>query len=269
MKRIIIYSVYFLCSLLAKAQTDSAFRLLRTINGDIVDFSVDNLDNLYLFNSTNQLKKLNARGDSEAVYNDVKKYGRATYIDVSNPLRVLLYYKSFLTIVTLDRQLNIRSVIDLRKNNILQVNAIGLSYDNNIWLYDVVESKLKKIDDQGKVLLETPDFRQLFGDAPSPQSIFDRDGYVYMYDSLKGVYVFDYYGTLKNKILITGWKDFRVTGKYIYGIINDTLQRYQINTFRLDDQKLSPPIWPAFSLGFTPTRLYALKKDSIEIYLLR
>src|SRR5258706_578229 len=135
MKRIIFYSIYFFCSLSAKAQTDSAFHLLRTINGDIVDFAVDNLDNVYLFNNTNQ-------------------------------------------------------------------------------------------------------FRQLFGDAPSPQSIFDRDGYVYMYDSLKGVYVFDYYGTLKNKILITGWKDFRVTGKYIYGIINDTLQRYQINTFRLDNQKL-------------------------------
>jgi hypothetical protein len=268
MKRIIIFSTLIFCSVFAKTQEDSAIRFLRTINGDIVDFAVDNLDNLYLFSSSNQLKKLNMHGDSVAIYNDIKKYGRATYIDVSNPLRVLLYYKDFSTIVTLDRLLNIRSVIDLRKNNILQVKAIGLSYDNNIWLYDEVNSKLIKIDDQGKTLLETPDFRQLFGDAPSPQSIFDRDGYVYMYDSIKGVYVFDYYGALKNKIPIIGWKDFKVAGKYIYGITNDTLQRYQINTFRMDNQKLSSPVWPAFSLGFTPTRLYALKKDAVEIYSL-
>jgi len=184
-------------------------------------------------------------------------------------MRVLLYYKDFSTIVTLDRLLNIRSVIDLRKNNILQANAIGLSYDNNIWIYDQINSKLKKIDEYGKVLLETPDFRLLFGDAPSPESIYDRDGFVYVYDTTKGVYVFDYYGALKNKILIPGWKDFRVAGKYIYGITNDTLQRYQISTFRIDNLKLLSPVWPALSLGFTPTRLYALKKDSVEIYLLR
>jgi len=268
MKRVLFFILIF-SSLLLNAQEDTAFKLLRTINGDIVDFAVDNLDNVYLFNSTNQLKKLNAHGDSVAVYNDVKRYGRAAYIDVSNPLRLLLYYKDFSTIVTLDRLLNIRSVIDLRKNNILQVKAIGLAYDNNIWLYDEVNSKLKKIDEQGKTVLETPDFRLLFGDAPSPESIFDRDGYVYMYDPLKGVYVFDYYGALKNKILITGWKDFRVAGKYIYGITNDTLQRYQITTFRVDDEKLAPPLWPVISLGFTPTRLYALKKDAVEIYSLR
>jgi len=268
MKRVLNFILIF-SSLLLNAQEDTAFKLLRTINGDIVDFAVDNLDNVYLFNSTNQLKKLNAHGDSVAVYNDVKRYGRAAYIDVSNPLRLLLYYKDFSTIVTLDRLLNIRSVIDLRKNNILQVKAIGLAYDNNIWLYDEVNSKLKKIDEQGKTVLETPDFRLLFGDAPSPESIFDRDGYVYMYDPLKGVYVFDYYGALKNKILITGWKDFRVAGKYIYGITNDTLQRYQITTFRVDDEKLAPPLWPVLSLGFTPTRLYALKKDAVEIYSLR
>jgi hypothetical protein len=268
MKQIICIMLFF-STATVQAQADTAFRLIRTIKTDVIDFAVDNLDNIYLFTSSNQLKKLSAQGDSVAAYNDVKKFGKATSIDVSNPLRVLLYYKDFLTVVTLDRLLNIRSVIDLRKSNIIQANAIGLSYDNNIWVYDEANSKLKKIDDQGKVLLETPDFRQLFGDAPSPQSVFDQDGYVYMYDSAKGVYVFDYYGALKNKILITGWKDFRVAGKYIYGITNDTLQRYQINTFRLDNQKLSPPLWPVISLGFTPTRLYGLKKDAIEIYSIR
>lgn len=267
MKRILI-CLLILFAQFANGQEDTAFKLLKTITGDIVDFAVDNLDNVYLFNSNNQLKKLNSHGDSVAAYNDVKQFGRATYIDVSNPLRVLLYYKNFSTIVILDRLLNVRSIIDLRKNNILQVNAIGLAYDNNIWLYDEVNSKLKKINEFGKTLLETPDFRLLFGDTPSPESIFDRDSYVYLYDSTKGVYVFDYYGTLKNKILITGWKDFQIAGKYMYGITNDTLKRYQINTFRVDDEKLAPPLWPVISLGFTPTRLYAYKKDRVEIYSL-
>ena len=34
------------------------------IRGDIVDFAVDNLDNVYVLASTDQLKKYNAGGDS-------------------------------------------------------------------------------------------------------------------------------------------------------------------------------------------------------------
>src|SRR4051812_45339603 len=89
------------------AQTDS-FRVLKTITGDIVDFAVDNLDNVYLISKSNQVKKLNANGDSVAVFNDVKKYGQATLIDVSNPLKVLLNYRDFATIVVLDRFLSLR-----------------------------------------------------------------------------------------------------------------------------------------------------------------
>jgi hypothetical protein len=97
------------------AQSDSTFKLIKIITGDIVDFTVDNLDNIYILNSRNQIKKLDVNGDSVAVFNDIKKYGQATFIDVSNPLKVLLYYKDFATVVALDRFLNIRNTIDLRK----------------------------------------------------------------------------------------------------------------------------------------------------------
>ena len=163
---------------------------MKTVNGDIVSFTVDNLDYIYLLGSTNQVKKLNPNGDSLAVFNNVRKFGQASLIDVSNPLKVLLYYRDFATIVVLDRLLNVRNTIDLRKHNILQVRAIGQSYDNKIWLYDEVDNKLKKIDEDGTLLLETPDFRQLFGEVLMPQKIFDQDQYVYLYDSARAVFRF-------------------------------------------------------------------------------
>ena len=120
------------------------------MKGDIVDFTVDNLDNIYILNSRNQIKKFNANGDSVAVYNDVKKFGQATLIDVSNPLKILLYYRDFATVVMLDRFLNAVNSIDLRKQNIFQAKAIGQSYDNKIWVYDEMENKLKKVDERRK-----------------------------------------------------------------------------------------------------------------------
>jgi hypothetical protein len=269
MKKIVAVIVFSFLFVAAKAQTDTSFHYVKAIKGDIIAFTVDNLNNIYLLNSTNQLKKLNENGDSVAVFNEVKKYGQATLIDVSNPLKVLLYYKDFATIVILDRLLTVRNIIDLRKQNILQVRAIGQSYDNKIWVYDEVENKLKKIDEEGKLLQETTDFRMLFGEAPAPQKIFDQDQYVYLYDSAKGVFVFDYYGSLKNKIPITGWQNFKIAGKYIFGSAAGKLYRYNISTFYTEEWKMPEQIAQSLFFNFTSSRLYALEKGSIEIYSLQ
>lgn len=250
-------------------QDDSSFLLIRTIKGDIVDFTVDDLNNIYIINSKNQVKKLNADGDSIAVYNDVKKFGQLSYIDVSNPLKTLIYYRDFATIVVLDRFLSIRNTIDLRKQDIFSVKAIAQSYDNKIWLYDEQDNKLKKIDEDGKLLFETSDFRQLFDRVPTPQRIFDHDQFVYIFDLHQGVYVFDYYGAFKNKILITGWKNFKAAGKFIFGSNTDTLHRYEISTYRLDEWKMPGAISRNNSFNFTSTRLFVLKKGEIEIYSYR
>ena len=106
-----------------KAQNESPHKLISMIRGNIVDFAVDNLDNVYVLASTDQLKKYNAAGDSVAVFNNIKKFGKLSTIDVSNPLKVLLYYKDFSTIVVLDRLLAIRNTIDLRQQNIFQVST--------------------------------------------------------------------------------------------------------------------------------------------------
>lgn len=241
------------------AQSDTSFRLLRVMHGDFTAFTTDNLDNLYVLNSRNQIKKFNSNGDSVAVFNDVKKFGQATLIDVSNPLKILLYYRDFATVVMLDRFLNVVNSVDLRKQGVLQARAIGQSYDNKIWVYDELEARLKKLDEDGSLLQETADFRMLFSDSPVPVKIADENKYVYVYDPARSVYVFDYYGALKNAILIRDWENFRVSGKYIFGSKADTLYRYSISSFSYDEWPMPAPVKGSNSFSFSATRVYALK----------
>ncbi|HKC37358.1 MAG TPA: hypothetical protein VKB95_14880 [Chitinophagaceae bacterium] len=269
LKQLTISLLLFTFCFAAIAQTDSLFKPLTKIKGDIVGFAADNFDNIYLLNSYDQLKKIDANGDSVAVFNNVRKYGKIAQIDVSNPLRVLLYYKDFSTVVILDRLLNVRSTIDLRKEDIFQVQAICLSYDNKIWLYDEFEHKLKKIDEDGKILFATTDFRQLFDEAFSFTSICDQDGFIYLYDKNKGVYVFDYYGSLKNIFSLTGYDNFKAVGKFISGTRHDSLMRYQPSNLLLQEVRLPETFRKAQSILFTATKAYALKKEELEIYQLR
>ncbi|MFN8289184.1 MAG: hypothetical protein U0U70_02885 [Chitinophagaceae bacterium] len=275
MKRIIAIVTLVYLTFPAFAQEDTIFHPVRVIKGDIAGFTVDNLDNIYILNSRNQLKKINANGDSVAVYNDVKKFGQATLVDVSNPLKILLYYRDFATVVMLDRLLNVVNVVDLRQQGILQAKAIGQSNDNKIWVYDEAEAKLKKLDESGKLLLETPDFRLLTGQAALPVKIFDENRYVYLYDPEKEIFVFDYFGAFKNGILISHWQNLKVAGKYIFGTKADSIYRYDINSTRYDEWPLPFPVQKSRSFNFTFSRVYALKGscegdlDCLYIYDIR
>ncbi len=261
--------LFFLClsaSVAIHAQSDSAFQFLRSVKGNFSYFNVDNLDNIYLVTNSNQLKKIDDKGDSVGVFNDVKRYGNPSAIDVTNPLKVLLYYKPFSTVIVLDRLLNVRNTINFRKQNIFTVQSIATSYDNNIWLFDEQDYKLKKIDEDGKLQQESNDLRMLFDSIPTPMQLIDRDNYVYLYDSEKGFYIFDYYGAFKNRLTFLNWNNVEVSGKMIYGFNSNKLYSYELNSLLLKEYRL-----PAFFGVYTAIKamnrkIYLLKENGIDIY---
>ncbi|HSU51621.1 MAG TPA: hypothetical protein VLJ41_13545 [Segetibacter sp.] len=258
----IVVTIFLTKSIFGQQTANLRLSLVKTLTTRAKDFTTDNLGNIYLLTSTNQVKKLDARGDSVAVYNDVKRYGSIYSIDATNPLKILVYYKDFSTIIILDRLLNVRNSIDLRKQDILQVRAITTSYDNNIWMFDEMDSKLKKIDDSGKVLFSSTDFRQIFASAPAPGSLYDRDGQLYLYDPAKGLFVFDYYGAKKNNLQLLHLSDLQVLDK------NTITGRDSTHIFLYKPSSLQLLAYKAFDnqsvykkINFKGDLLYCLNED--------
>lgn len=253
-------------TVLSTVRSNADFKFEREIPGNYIYLNVDMLDNIYLINHGNQLKKLNSNADSLAAFNDVKKFGNPSYIDVNNPLKILVYYKNFSSVVILDRLLTQRNTINLRKQNIFSVKAIGTSYDNNIWIFDEQDFKLKKISEDGNVLLESADMRQQMESVPSPQYVIDADNFVYLYDENKGFYIFDYYGALKNHLPFLNWTDIAISGNKIMGFNDSKLLSYELKSLQLKSYQL-----PAFFNGYDAIKavngkVYLLKKDALEIY---
>ncbi len=234
MARIIITIFFATIILQASSQTDSTFKLKfeKTFSESITNFTVDNLGNFYTISQNNQLKKLNNKGDSIGVFNDIRRNGKLFSIDASNSLKVLLYYKDFGKILILDRFLNIRNEINLRQANIFQASLICQSYDNQIWIFDELDNRIKKIDEQGKIIFSSVDFRVLFDDPPVPTYISDKDGFLYLYDIKKGLFIFDYYGGLKNNIQLLNYKNLIVLNKETFiGFVDNTISIYNNKTF--------------------------------------
>jgi hypothetical protein len=180
----------------------------------------------------------------------------------------LVYYREFTTIIELDRFLNIINTIDLRNPNlnILQAKAVGLAYDNNIWVFDEQDAKLKRIRDDGSLVDQTTDFRQLFDSMPDPALLRDQGGLVYLYDPVKGVYAFDHYGTLKTHLLLPGWLDFDVIDKSLLGRDSTKFYRYQLGTLDMQEEPIPGAYQGAIRIRITPKVIYVLKKTGLEIY---
>lgn len=261
---IILISIVSLTCFAQKA--DTSFHFTRIYNGDIVNAAIDNLDNLYIVSSNGQVKKIDAKGDSIAVYNQVRNYGQLSAIDVSNPLKILLFYKDFSTVVILDRLLTVRSSIDLHKYSILQPAAIGLSYDNNIWVFDEYDNKLKKIDEQGNKLMETSDLRSIHTGALSPSSILNDNGFVYLADKNNGIFVFDNYGSFKRRLDIKSSGNLDVVNGLIISTNENSLSLYDPNTFNSSIRTLPSSFGRYIKSLTVGNRLLLITDHSLRIY---
>ncbi|QEC67681.1 hypothetical protein FRZ67_10395 [Panacibacter ginsenosidivorans] len=264
-----VISLYFLVLILQPVFTsgqDTAFHLIKqkTISGSFKDFYTDNFGNIFLISANNQIKKLDQHFDSVGIFNDVRRYGDVYMVDVNNPLKMVIYYRDFTTILVLDRFLNIRNTIDLRSAGILQARAVAQSYDNNYWVFDELNSKIKKIDDNGNVLLESADFRVLFSYAYNPQQIIDADGTLYLYDVKKGWLIFDYYGAYKKHIDVPGWNDVKASGNTLSGFVNNYF--YTINPETFSERKANLGISNATKIQQVSDKLYVLTKNELSQY---
>jgi len=265
---ILIYFFIFTLIPAVNAARDTTLHLVnqKIIPGEYINFYTDNLGNIFLVSKNNQVKKLNQDLDSAGVFNDVRRYGNIYSLDVTNPLKILVYYKDFTTILVLDRFLNVRNTIDLRKFGILQAKAVAQSYDNNYWVFDELDNAIKKIDDYGNVLLQSSDFRILFSEQYTPSSIIDANGLLYLYDEKRGWLVFDYYGTYKQHIDLSNRKDVQISDNQL--IARDSLYFYSFNTKSFNEIKLSPDInlSVAIKVQQTLNKIFVLQKDGLSVY---
>lgn len=240
--------------------------LIKSIPGNFSYFNTDLFNNIYAVDYKNKLKKINENGDSITSYNDVKRFGTLSYIDATNPFKLLLFYKDYKYLVTLDQLLTFRNSISLRSKDFFNVKTAATSYDNNYWIFDERDFKLKKIDDAGNVMSESGDLRMITEDAPSFQTIIESNNQLYLYDENKGVYLFDYYGSMKNKIPFLKWKNVSIYNNKWIGFDEDKLYFYEFNSLNLQEYRLPQFIGSYKSIKLSGNLLFVLKDDGIFIY---
>ncbi|WP_149205617.1 hypothetical protein [Flavobacterium johnsoniae] len=73
--------------------------------------------------------------------------GNITKVDIQNPLKIVLFYEDFNSVVLLDNQLNKMTEINFSQNTIpIVVNAIGMSTQNQLWIFNTLNQQIGLFD---------------------------------------------------------------------------------------------------------------------------
>ena len=238
---------------------------LRSIAVKANFLTTDNLRNVYLVNDKNQLLKYDPDGQLIYTYNS-KKYGAIGFVDARNPFKLRISYPEFSTIVTLDNQLAETAVINFMELGIPRFGPICTSSDNRIWIFDEQELKLKKIDQNLNVILESDPFFSIF-DAEDihPNFMVERNNWLFINEPDIGILVFDIYGTYAKTIHIKGLSQFQVRNDQLIYFQDGVCHSYHLKTLQ-KTKVLLPPAQGLKAIRFEKDRLFLLSENHLDLY---
>ena len=73
--------------------------------------------------------------------------GKPTKVDILNPLKIVLFYEGYNTVVTLDNQLNETQVINFSELEVpINVAAAGIAASNSLWVFNMFDNKIGLFD---------------------------------------------------------------------------------------------------------------------------
>lgn len=170
------------------------------IKGDFTNMKVDKLGDIYLINKKSEILKYDENYNL-LFRNSYNTQGRISHIDVSNPQKILVYFSDFQKILFLDNTLSEIKFLNLESLGYWNIQAVAPSVDNLIWIYDPVDYKLIKINDNGNVLLNSNElYSEGIGGNVQP-GIIARDDRVYLYTESE-ILVFNIFGELLKRLSI-------------------------------------------------------------------
>ena len=231
-------------------------------------FTTDGLANLYSINNKYEIIKYNAKGLENFRYSNTR-LDAPEFIDATDPFNILVFYPDYQTVILLDRTMTETAVLNLIDFDYFNVNAVAVSSDNKLWIYDELNFRLKKIDRNGEVVQESDDLSLLLRKDFKPNFITEREQKVFVNDPEVGILVFDFFGQYIKTLDFKGLDEFQVFRDFI--IFRDTdgiLQKYHLKSLLVSPLKMPENFSTSGKIRYETGYLFAETNGFVKIYSL-
>lgn len=217
----------------------------------------DNLSSQYILSGGSRIQKINTKGIRSYYQNN--RLGMIGQVDIRDPMKVMLFYPIFQTILTLDNSLAQTGKLNFAGTSIGTVGAMCRAIDNQIWIYDLSNRCLNKIDPGGNLLIRGIPNYTIRLDPQLQVRLWQEGEYLMLWQPGLSVFLFDNFGKyirelpLPTNSRLVGVKD------YIYYISDGDLRAYDYSRFALEPDKV-------ILTGIQPDERLAIDYTSNTIY---
>ena len=256
-----IFYILIFFVLKVNAQTD--FQLVGNLDTECDYCAIDPLGNVYLVHRQN-IQKFNNSLQKIADYSNVY-LGNISLADVSDPLRIMLYYSEFNQAVWLDNFFQeLRSPVRLDDLGIDQAILVCSSNFGGFWVFDQLNNQLQYFDKNLKKINESISLNPIIGEM-KPLVMIEKNRMLYLYFPGMGIFTFDQFGTYSRTLPVFPDNYFQVTDENIYYLQDGSFKRYNLITFK-EEKLLLPDTIALQAVLIQSEYLYIQKKDGVFIY---
>ena len=265
---ILIFHILYFIFYISHLYTNENLGLIKKIEVPSENFTTDNLGNIYV-TQENELKKYDSNGELLYTFSN-NNYGNIETIDVSNSLRVLVFYADFNSIIFLDNTLSpITDFILLEEIDIFEPKLLCSSVQNGFWIFENTENRLIHFNqncEKGICNIRINLFKENF----QPNYILERNSNIYLNYPDTGIVVYSDFCNFQSIIPIPNLKNFQISGNEI--IYFDTL-RQKTSIYHIQEKQFShidiPGIEKKQDVRIEQERLYILQEKILYIYRFR
>lgn len=205
------------------------YQLVKSVEVQGNMYGSDPMGNVYAVKD-NTLKKFSNGYVQSADYTNTF-LGNIHSIDVSDPLRILIFYKDYNQVVWVDNFLSeILSPIRLDDMGIDQVELVCSSSQGGFWVFNSLNNQVQYFDVNLKLVHESPSLNILTGPDISPTFMIEKSRTLYLNVPGTGVLVFDRFGNYSKTLPVEVPSSFQVTDQFLYYLKESKLFRYNLRT---------------------------------------
>ena len=224
----------------------------------------DPMGNVYVVNDNN-LVKYDATRCLSADYTN-PHLGRIHSIDVSDPLRILLYFRDHNQILWLDNYLSeIRSPLFLDELGMDQALLVCASSQGGFWVFDGLTAELKYFNAQLQIVHQSMSLNVIMDPDIPPVFMMEKNRQVFLNVPGTGILVFDRFGNHSKTLPAEVPGTFQVTDQKLYYFNGETLQSHDLRYGENEIVEI-PDTGEIVHAELQPESLYLFTKSAYRVY---
>ena len=168
---------------------------------------IDHLENIYIIDHDN----LKLQGEINNIEYQNNFFGEISSVDVSNPLRILVFHKEANQIVFLNNELSIiGNPIVLDEISLPEVKVVCASEINGFWIYNSLNNRIEFYNSKLQKEHSSINLTQYISSVESIEEIKMVNEMVYLRVSDTGILLFDMFATYIKTIPIPNSNSFQI-----------------------------------------------------------